>query len=206
MSSLAVELRGITKSFFSTVANKNINLGIVKGEVHAVVGENGAGKSTLMKILCGLFKPDKGKIFINGRRANIENPASSIEFGLGMIHQNFMLIDEFTVAENIILGTTYMPQILPYYMKNQKYYYIRMIGDRELNIFNQIRREQKEAIQNLDENIQNLKNIPNIYEIFIIVNNHFQGFAPESVNNLKKKFGLEYHSFNNQKRLTDFIS
>jgi uncharacterized protein YecE (DUF72 family) len=116
------------------------------------------------------------------------------------------ILSRFIDGENIILGTTYMPRISPYYMKNQKYYYIRLIGDRQLKIFNRIRRDQKDSIQNLDENIQNLMEIPSIYEIFIIVNNHFQGFAPESANNLKKKFGLEYHSFTNQKRLTDFIS
>ncbi len=115
------------------------------------------------------------------------------------------ILSKFINGENIILGTTYMPGIVPYYKENQQYYYIRLIGDRELNIFNRIRRDQKEAMLNLDENIQKLMNIPNIYEIFIIVNNHFQGFAPESINNLKKKFGLPYRSFTNQKSLTDFI-
>jgi uncharacterized protein YecE (DUF72 family) len=108
-------------------------------------------------------------------------------------------------GENIILGTTYMPGIIPYYYLNQTYYYIRLIGDRELKKFNQIRRDQKEAINDLYKNTQNLVKIPNVYEIFIIVNNHFQGFAPESVNNLKKKFGLSYRSFSDQKSLTDFI-
>jgi len=113
---------------------------------------------------------------------------------------------KFIDGENVILGTTYMPRILPYYMENQKYYYIRLIGDRELNVFNRIRRDQKEAFHNLDENIEELKKLPNIYEIFIIVNNHFQGFAPESIIILKKKFGLSYRSLTNQKSLTDFIS
>lgn len=108
-------------------------------------------------------------------------------------------------GNNKILGTTYMPGVNPYYNQNQTYYYIRLIGDRELTIFNRIRRDQKEAINNLYKNIQNLVKIPNVYEIFIIVNNHFQGFAPESVNNLKKKFGLSYRSFSDQKSLTDFI-
>ena len=115
------------------------------------------------------------------------------------------IVSKFINGENIILGTTYMPGIKPYYRKNQNIYYIRLIGDRELNIFNRIQRDQKEAMLSLDENIQKLMNSQNIYEIFIIVNNHFQGFAPESVNNLKKKFGLDYHNFNNQKRLTDFM-
>ncbi|MEE9376734.1 MAG: DUF72 domain-containing protein [Candidatus Lokiarchaeia archaeon] len=111
------------------------------------------------------------------------------------------IIDE----RNRILGTTYMPGIIPYYMQNQNYYYIRLIGDRELTVFNRIQRDQKEALRNLYKNVQNLMNIPNIYEIFIIVNNHFAGFAPESVNDLKKKFGLLHHNFSNQKRLSDFI-
>jgi len=114
------------------------------------------------------------------------------------------ILSNFINGNNVILGTTYMPEIIPYYMQNQNYYYIRLIGDRELTTFNRIRRNQKEALNNLYKNIQNLVKISNIYEIFIIVNNHFQGFAPESVNNLKKKFGLTYRSFNKQKSITDF--
>lgn len=115
------------------------------------------------------------------------------------------ILSNFIDGKKLILGTTYMPGIIPYYRPNQNYYYIRLIGDRELTVFNRIRRDQKEAINNLYKNIQNLVKIPNVYEIFIIVNNHFQGFAPESVNNLKKKFGLSYRSFSDQKSLTDFI-
>jgi uncharacterized protein YecE (DUF72 family) len=116
------------------------------------------------------------------------------------------ILSKFIDGENVILGTTYMPQIIPYYMPNQKRYYIRMIGDRELNIFNRIRRDQNESLENLYTNITSLKKTPNIYEIFIIVNNHFQGFAPESVNMIKKKLGISYHSFSDQTHLTDFIS
>ncbi|MFW9819233.1 MAG: DUF72 domain-containing protein [Candidatus Thorarchaeota archaeon] len=119
---------------------------------------------------------------------------------------DFEILSKFIDGENIVLGTTYMPGIIPYYMLNQKNYYIRLIGDRELNVFNRIQREQNEAITDLYDNVQKLMKNSKIYEIFIIVNNHFQGFAPESVNMLKKKFGLPYHSFSNQTHLTDFFS
>ena len=116
------------------------------------------------------------------------------------------ILSKFIDGEKLILGTTYMPGIIPYYMPNQNIYYIRMIGDRELTVFNRIQRDQNDALNDLYKNIQNLIKTPNIYEIFIIVNNHFQGYAPESVNIIKKKFGLSYRSFNNQKTLTDFFS
>jgi len=98
-----------------------------------------------------------------------------------------------------------MPGVIPYYVENQKSYYIRLIGDRKLTVFNRIQRDQKDALNNLYKNVQNLIKIPEISEIFIIVNNHFQGSAPESVNNLRKKFGISYHSFNKQKSLTEYI-
>ncbi|MFX1428311.1 MAG: hypothetical protein ACFFBE_17790 [Promethearchaeota archaeon] len=99
-----------------------------------------------------------------------------------------------------------MPGIIPYYMENQKFYYIRLIGDRRLTVFNHIQRDQEKTLINLYENVQNLIKIPEIFEIFIIVNNHFQGSAPESVNNLRKQFGISFHSFNPQKSLTEFIN
>lgn len=114
-------------------------------------------------------------------------------------------LSKFIDGEKIVLGTTYMPGIIPYYMPNQNKYYIRMIGDRELSVFNRIQRDQSTALIDLYKNVLNLTETPNIYEIFIIVNNHFQGFAPESVNIIKKKLGLAYHSFSNQTHLTDFI-
>ncbi len=104
-----------------------------------------------------------------------------------------------------ILATTYMPGVLPYYMENQKCYYIRLIGDRELTVFNRIQRNQKEVLKEFFTNIQILINNLNIYEIFIIVNNHFQGHAPESINLIKQKLGLSFRSHKNQKSLIDFI-
>ncbi|MFX0165183.1 MAG: DUF72 domain-containing protein [Promethearchaeota archaeon] len=115
------------------------------------------------------------------------------------------ILSKLIDGHNQILGTTYMPGIIPYYMEHQKYYYIRLIGDRKLTVFNRIQRDQKIALNDLYKNIQNLMNTPEIYEIFIIVNNHFQGSAPESVNNLRKYFGIPFHSFNHQKSLTEFI-
>ena len=99
-----VEMKSITKKFGDFVANDNIDLTVHKGEVHALLGENGAGKSTLMNILYGLYHPTNGEIFIEGKKVSIDNPNDAIHLGIGMVHQHFMLIPPFTVAENIILG------------------------------------------------------------------------------------------------------
>jgi ABC-type uncharacterized transport system ATPase subunit len=102
---LAVELRGITKRFPGVVANKDIELRVRHAEVHAIVGENGAGKSTLMKTLYGEHRPDEGTISIDGRRVHFRSPSDAIAAGIGMVHQHFMLADNFTVLENIVLGS-----------------------------------------------------------------------------------------------------
>ncbi|GAB2999675.1 ABC transporter ATP-binding protein [Amycolatopsis acidiphila] len=99
-----VELRGITKRFPGVVANSDVNLTVRAGEVHAVCGENGAGKSTLMKILYGMQQPDEGTISINGERVRLRNPQDAIAAGIGMVHQHFMLADNLTVRENVLLG------------------------------------------------------------------------------------------------------
>src|ERR671910_714164 len=100
-----LELRGITKRFPGIVANDNVDFDLRKGEVHALLGENGAGKSTLMNVLYGLYRPDEGEILINGEPAELGSPKASIENGVGMVHQHFMLIPVMTVAENIVLAT-----------------------------------------------------------------------------------------------------
>ncbi len=100
----AVEMRGIVKKFGNSVANDNIDLCIAKGEVHAILGENGAGKSTLMNILYGLMPPTAGEIFIDGEPCTMHGPNDAIAKGIGMVHQHFMLVQPFTVTENIILG------------------------------------------------------------------------------------------------------
>ena len=101
----SIQMKNITKKFGDFVANDNINLTVHKGEVHALLGENGAGKSTLMNILYGLYTPTSGEIYINEELVNIENPSVAISKGIGMVHQHFMLIGTFTVAQNIILGS-----------------------------------------------------------------------------------------------------
>ncbi len=103
-SSIAIELKGISKSFGSVQANKNVNLQIHKGTIHGIVGENGAGKSTLMSILYGFYEADKGKIYVNSKETSIHNSTDAINAGIGMVHQHFMLVENFTVLENIILG------------------------------------------------------------------------------------------------------
>ena len=102
---LAVELRGITKRFPGVVANSDIQLRVRRGEVHAIVGENGAGKSTLMKTLYGMHRPDEGEILLDGRPVTFRSPADAIAAGIGMVHQHFMLADNFTVLENVVLGS-----------------------------------------------------------------------------------------------------
>nr|WP_256925104.1 ABC transporter ATP-binding protein [Streptomyces sp. Amel2xC10] len=102
---MAVELAGITKRFPGVVANHDIHLAVRKGTVHALVGENGAGKSTLMKILYGMQKPDEGTIAIDGEQVTFSSPADAIARGIGMVHQHFMLADNLTVLENVVLGS-----------------------------------------------------------------------------------------------------
>ncbi|MEU3508729.1 ABC transporter ATP-binding protein [Streptomyces longwoodensis] len=102
---MAVELTGITKRFPGVVANHDIHLTVRKGTVHALVGENGAGKSTLMKILYGMQKPDEGTIAVGGEQVSFSSPADAITRGIGMVHQHFMLADNLTVLENVVLGS-----------------------------------------------------------------------------------------------------
>lgn len=104
MSNL-VDMRDIIKVYPNgVVANRDVNFSVQKGEIHALVGENGAGKSTLMKILYGLEQPTSGQISLNGKAVTIHNPQQAIDLGIGMVHQNFMLVPSFTIAENVVLG------------------------------------------------------------------------------------------------------
>ena len=100
-----IEMREITKIFGDFVANDHINLNVRRGEIHALLGENGAGKSTLMNMLAGLLEPTSGEIAIKGEVVKIDSPSKAAHLGIGMVHQHFMLVDAFTVAENIILGS-----------------------------------------------------------------------------------------------------
>ena len=103
-AALQLELRGITKRFGSLVANDSIDLKVESGEIHALLGENGAGKSTLMNVLYGLLKPDQGQILLDGKVVTFHNPGDALTAGIGMVHQHFMLVPVFTVAENVMLG------------------------------------------------------------------------------------------------------
>lgn len=104
MSNYVIEMLGIRKEFPGIVANDNINLQVEEGEIHAILGENGAGKSTLMSILFGLYQADKGVIKVRGKEVSIHSPNDANDLGIGMVHQHFQLVHNFTVAENIILG------------------------------------------------------------------------------------------------------
>jgi len=99
-----LELRGITKRFGDLVANDHIDLVVQPGEIHALLGENGAGKSTLMNVLYGLLQPDAGEILVNDAVGHFRGPGDAIAAGIGMVHQHFMLVPVFSVAENVMLG------------------------------------------------------------------------------------------------------
>ena len=100
-----IEMLGIRKEFGNFVANNNITLQLKKGEIHALLGENGAGKSTLMNVLFGLYQPEAGEIKVRGKSVKITDPNVANDLGIGMVHQHFMLVENFTVTENIILGS-----------------------------------------------------------------------------------------------------
>jgi len=115
------------------------------------------------------------------------------------------IINQITDNERIIIGTSYLVDLIPYYNPNQYRYYIRLIGDRQLSVFNSVQREKRDEVGELLRNIRNFKKDPNIYEIFIIVNNHYTGFAPETANFLKKELDLPFRSYTQQKKLSDYF-
>ena len=101
---IALEMKGVTKTFGRVIANNNVDLTVYRGEILAVLGENGCGKTTLMNMIAGIYYPDAGSIFIDGKEVNIQSPADAFAHGIGMIHQHFKLVDLFTAAENVVLG------------------------------------------------------------------------------------------------------
>ena len=101
---LALELKGITKTYGSVVANKNVDLKVKKGEILSILGENGSGKTTLMNMVSGIYYPDAGEIFVNGENVVISSPKDAFKYKIGMIHQHFKLVDVFTATQNIVLG------------------------------------------------------------------------------------------------------
>jgi len=115
------------------------------------------------------------------------------------------ILNQITENEKVIIGTSYLNNILPYYKPNQNRYYIRLIGDRQLSVFNRVQREKTEEFTELIQIIKNFKEESNIYEIFIIVNNHYTGFAPETANFLKKELDLPFKSFTQQRKLSEFF-
>ena len=105
MPELVLEMKKITKTFGSVVANKDVDLKLYAGEIHALLGENGAGKSTLMNVLNGIYKPDGGEIFFKGKKVTIRSPKQAVNMGIGMVHQHFRLIPTLSVAENVSLNS-----------------------------------------------------------------------------------------------------
>src|SRR4051812_25575809 len=117
MSEYIVEMKQITKRFPGIVANDDVSIGIKKGEIFALLGENGAGKSTLMSMLSGMYEPDEGEIYIRGERVQISSPNHAANLNIGMVHQHFKLVEDYTITENIILGvetTSKFAGLFPY--------------------------------------------------------------------------------------------
>ncbi len=123
-----IEMLGIRKEFGGFVANDNITLQLKKGEIHALLGENGAGKSTLMNVLFGLYQPEGGEIRVKGKPVKITNPNVANDLGIGMVHQHFMLVENFTVTENIILGSE--PTTFGYIKKKQAAQAIKALSEK----------------------------------------------------------------------------
>ena len=114
-----LEMRGITKKFGSVTANKDVDLTLYPGEIHALLGENGAGKSTLMNILNGIYKPNHGKIYYKGKKVSIRSPRHAVDMGIGMVHQHFRLIPTLTAAENVFLYMSYNREVDTYMLLSQ---------------------------------------------------------------------------------------
>ena len=104
MNEVAIELKNITKRFGKIVANDGVDLTVRRGEILSLLGENGSGKTTLMNMISGIYYPDEGQIFIDGKEVVIRSPKDSYKYNIGMIHQHFKLINIFSAAENVILG------------------------------------------------------------------------------------------------------
>ena len=104
MATAAIELKNITKTFGPVVANSNVSLSVMHGEILSILGENGSGKTTLMNMISGIYFPDSGQIFIDGKEVVIRSPKDAFNYKIGMIHQHFKLVDVFSATENIILG------------------------------------------------------------------------------------------------------
>ena len=123
---IAISLQGITKCFGSVVANDHIDLSLRKGEILALLGENGSGKTTLMNMLSGIYKPDSGEIYVNGELVSINSPEDSKNLGIGMVHQHFKLVENFTAADNIWIGNE---EDHDFFLKKERFEKIRRIGD-----------------------------------------------------------------------------
>ena len=112
MSDYIVEMKHITKRFPGIIANDDVTLQIKKGEIFALLGENGAGKSTLMSMLFGMYEPDEGEIYIRGKKERITSPNYATKLNIGMVHQHFKLVENYTITENIIMGIEPMKKAL----------------------------------------------------------------------------------------------
>src|SRR5574344_1897966 len=123
-----LRMEHITKQFGAVYANRDINLDVRRGEVHTLLGENGAGKSTLMNVLFGLYQPEGGEIRVKGKPVKITNPNVANDLGIGMVHQHFMLVENFTVTENIILGSE--PTTFGYIKKKQAAQAIKALSEK----------------------------------------------------------------------------
>ena len=152
MSEYIVEMNNITKKFPGIIANDNVTIQVKKGEIYAILGENGAGKSTLMSMLFGMYEPDEGEIFINGKKENIKSPNDATDLNIGMVHQHFKLVSNYTVAENIVMGIEPKKKILgllPYVdMKTANEKVLKISGEYGLDV------DPTKKIEDLNVSIQ----------------------------------------------------
>lgn len=161
----AIELKGISKAFGPVQANKDISISVARGAIHGIVGENGAGKSTLMSILYGFYKADAGEVFIGGQKTAITDSQAAIRAGIGMVHQHFKLVENFTVLENVVLGAEDGARLTPSLAKARKLL-TRLAHEYELEV------DPDELIENLSvghqQRVEILKALYRQAEILIL--------------------------------------
>ncbi|MFA6866631.1 MAG: ABC transporter ATP-binding protein [Clostridia bacterium] len=174
----AIELNNITKTFGSVVANDNISLSVRQGEILALLGENGSGKTTLMNMLSGVYKPDSGSIFVNGKQVSIQSPEDSKKLGIGMVHQHFKLVEVLSAADNIWMGVE-----LPPYNLNEK---LKVINNIEFDVA----KDKNKFLYNLKKVLKDTKEVL-ACAFYHIKNSFLSKNRNDAIKDMASKFGFE---------------